>query len=258
MNLIIATPFYEGHAFTNYIQSLLLTTRELANRNINWDWMRIEGDAYVDRAKNAIVAMFLENKDATDLFLIDSDMGWDVAGFFRVLDAKEDIVGTTYPMKGGGNSNFNAAIHVNNPKDRIPEVNENGLISAEWVPGGFTRFKRSALVKMTMWYREEWYLNEDSGHKGKTVALFECPRHNNQRFGEDVEFCRKWRLMGGKLWLEPNVSFTHRGAAEWVGNYHEFLCNRKSRKSIESRLDNTLNRGHDDSTPVDPILVEAA
>lgn len=37
----------------------------------------------------------------------------------------------------------------------------------------------------------------------------------------------RYREMGGRVWLEPNIKFNHIGVKAWEGNYHEYLLNKK-------------------------------
>lgn len=256
---MIATPFYQGSAFSLYITSLLATIKLLSEEEIEWDYFSFVNDAYVERAKNAIVAYFLAS-DCTDLFLIDSDLSWDPYGFIRVLKHEELFVAGAYPMKNLRKDMWALAIYTN--EDRTPKVNEHGLISAEWVSGGFLRFKRPCLERLQNAYSQNWNMYRDpfSAVDAPTACLFQVKVDNNQFVGEDVEFCRKWRQIGGQIWIDPDITFKHQGCGTWDGNYHEFLIGQKQfLKPLEERIAAGLKRmeAHD-GTPADSICIKAA
>jgi len=222
---MIATPFYQSSAFVEYIVSLMKTVDILNRLGIEWTWTKVTGDAYVDHAKNNIMGEFLDST-CTDLFMIDSDMGWDTDGFMKVLFNNYEYVGATYPKKCDGE--FTVAIRTK--KDRTPLVTPDGLIEAEWVPGGFVRFQRSAVQRMASAHAtlniHGWceYTDPSSSKKaGHTANMYECKVQNGARFTEDVIFALKWREIGGKIYCEPRVHLTHTGPFSWAGCYHEFL-----------------------------------
>jgi hypothetical protein len=39
--------------------------------------------------------------------------------------------------------------------------------------------------------------------------------------GEDIYFCRRWCETGEFLWIDSDVTFTHRGSKVWKGNFYE-------------------------------------
>jgi hypothetical protein len=40
-------------------------------------------------------------------------------------------------------------------------------------------------------------------------------------FGEDIYFCRRWCETGEFLWIDSDITFTHRGGKAWRGNFFE-------------------------------------
>jgi hypothetical protein len=48
--------------------------------------------------------------------------------------------------------------------------------------------------------------------------LFGELHREGQLYGEDVGFCILWRDIGGKVWVDPNLSLTHTGYKAFEGN----------------------------------------
>ena len=213
LSLLLATPFYKREAYTNYIASLLPCIKALDMIGIPYQWIQVAGDAYVDRAKNSLLAYFLTHPDKlTDLIMIDSDLGWDLNGFLRLLMSPEEFTCGVPPMKHDGTY---AIRHV--PEG--PVMNDDGLIEVVWATGGFVHFKRSCIEKMSKHYESDYYEDARSAYKGRTVNLYSCAVYEGLRYGEDVEFCRKWNMLGGKVFVEPKIEFEHVGSNVTTGTY---------------------------------------
>lgn len=154
MKVILSTPFYEMKGFSPYIYSLQHTIRMLTALNIEHEWWELSGDSYVDRAKNTIMTKFLEDPDATDLFIIDSDMSWDPSGFINMLKQPEEIVVGSYPQKNAwGRWTSTPHLEGNHPVGRVL-ADGSALIKAAFLAGGFMRIKRSALQKFKDYYSQ--------------------------------------------------------------------------------------------------------
>lgn len=219
MRLIIATPFYRREAYVPYIASLVSSIRALELFHVNWAFTDVCGDAYVDRARNAIVADFLASKEQlTDLIFIDSDLGWNVEGFLRLLLTEKDFVGGVYPIKKIGDM----AVQAVDPFT----MDNAGLVQCEWIPGGFLHLKRNVLDAMVRRYEHDYYIDPRASYTGRTVNLFGCAVFEGQRYSEDCEFCRKWRAMGGKIWAEPRIEFDHVGSHVWSGCYQTLVIDK--------------------------------
>ena len=44
--------------------------------------------------------------------------------------------------------------------------------------------------------------------------------------GEDMFFCHQLSAMGESVWIDSDVSFTHRGTKAWKGNFYEHLIDK--------------------------------
>lgn len=215
--LAIATPFYNYQACSEYVTSMVQTSRMLEKTGIDFDYYTCH-DSYVGRARNSLCAQFLAS-DCTDLFFIDSDEDWDLFGFFRVLMSPYEVVGASYRMKNSWNE-WTASLIV---QDGHPMGRVNGnaaVINAESIPCGFMRLKRSALEKFMAAYPKLKYLNNGK----EQMKFFECSEEVGGEFtGEDVTFCKRWRDIGGDVWVEPNVTITHYGMSGFRGNLDKSL-----------------------------------
>jgi len=230
IKLMIATPYYMQTAFARYADSLIETARVLEMSSMPWQKHSIMGDSYIDRAKNSIVADFLES-DCTDLLMIDSDMSFHPQAVVRMIGHPQQIVGGFFPMKGAYGT-F-AGVLKPDEDDNIPGVKEcveledgSCLFRALLIPGGFLRIKRDVLERFADHYPELVYQDPLANQlKPDRVytSFFECMVHDHVRYGEDATFCRRMREMGEDLWCDPNIHFGHTGMKTYEGNFHQSL-----------------------------------
>lgn len=241
LKLQISTPFYMQQEFSHYGDSMFETARLLAYTGVEFQKQSLNGDSYIDRAKNTIVANFLES-DCTDLLMIDSDMRWHPDSVGRMLRHTQEIVGGFFPFKNNWGQ-FCGAL-MPDEKGAIPDVSTavelwdgSCLLKAYLLPGGFLRLKRSVLERFADHYSDVVYQDPfaDPAKPDRVyTAFFECLIHNHMRFGEDATFCRRMREMGVDLWCDPNITFSHYGIKGYTGNYHESLL--KSPEEIDALI----------------------
>lgn len=217
--LLIATPFYSMQGWSPYISALVKSIRILDMAEVTWDFWNLSGDSYIDRARNKIANDFMES-EFTDLLFIDSDMSWDEMGFARLLCRDEEIVGCGYPCKNNWDF-FGCLLNTTGPEGK--PIVENGLLSAQSAPTGLMKIKRTVFEKLAQKDPDNYYM--DNAQKPPKVVYNFFGRM--PPLGEDTSFCKRWRDIGGKIWVEPNVTINHYGFKAYTGNYHEFLLNYK-------------------------------
>jgi hypothetical protein len=174
-------------------------------------------DLYIDRSRNLCAHLFLET-DCDSIVFVDSDLSFDDDAILKLLNHDRDIVAGAYPYKKLVEE-YPVTLwfdHQMNCKDET-----TGLVSCERVPTGLMRVNRQVFEKMQM--------GMQCDERGiypffKTGMVY--PDDPNW-YGEDAYFCKRWRSMGGKIWLEPRINFIHYGINGFSGNYHEYLMGRR-------------------------------
>ena len=243
--IILGTCFYEVKGFSPYIVSLVATIRALELMKLPWDYKEISGDSYVDRAKNTLLNAFMDDQEATHLFMIDSDHGWTPDAFLRVLRAAmmgAELVGASYPCKNNWDF-FGCVPKMQEHDGQLYHIGEEIEVEAEGkpdtvrllemhcIPGGFVCYSKAALKRTEPALKV--YQQFDLGTKEMVsfVEYFRCNiEADGGRIGEDVYFQKRYAEMGGKIWMEPNAKIAHFGIQKWEGNYHEKLLREKEQR----------------------------
>jgi hypothetical protein len=178
------------------------------------------GDSLLPHARNALLAKFLTT-DCTDLVFVDSDISWEPGALVRLLSHDVDLVAGAYRHKREPES-----YPVNwLPKDELWADPNTGLLEVADVPMGFTRMRRDAVQKMADAFVGRAY-SHHSAPELDCRCLFELEFNAGGFYGEDFVFCRRWRELGGQIWVDPELSVTHHGMADFRGHLGDWLRNR--------------------------------
>ena len=231
MKVIFAIPTHSGLIHSKCALGLFAAQMLLQMKGIKYDVIFLTDCAYLPVARNTLTAMFMEDKDATDLFFIDADVGFGAEAVMQILERPEEIVAGIYPLKrdiGGW--------PVRLKKDG---EQKDGLMEAELLPTGFMRVKREAIETLQNIYPELKYepnIVNVAGTDVKTVYdLFNMGALGSSKWTtEDFAFCERWTDIGGRLWVYADCNLTHTGYKSFEGNYGQFLDAVKVIKETEA------------------------
>src|ERR1700729_483571 len=95
--VLFATPTFDFSFCAEYQTSMLSTAIELTRQKIQMRARFVAGMCFIDLARNLLVEHFLKETDCTDIFFIDSDVGWDYAAVRRILEYPQEVVGGLVP-----------------------------------------------------------------------------------------------------------------------------------------------------------------
>lgn len=209
-HLNIATPLYDGFVSLGYSQSLMRTLVACTKAGIGLTTDYKPGP-YIHKNRNWLVHRFMQS-DAEAILFIDADVTWDAEAVVRLFDWGLPVCGGAYPMKQELEEY---------PTKLLPRI-DNGMIEAQWLPGGFLMIRRDVFT--TMKPHVEHFIDPSSN--GESVAAYfqNVIYPGQQEAGEDVEFCNRWRALGGKVWCWPNIDFEHSGYKSWAGNLSTHLA----------------------------------
>lgn len=211
--VFLAVPSYERPGALLAF-SLFRAHVDLQNAGFDVELALLTGDCHVDDSRNALVADFLAST-ADDLVFIDADVGFQSADLIRLLNYDRDVVGGAYPKKSDISA-YPAWLPAGDTW-----ADSDGLIEAYGLGTGFLRIRRNVLERMSA-EAPEFKLD------GNTLReVFRRETIDGDRNSGDIAFCRRWRAMGGKVYIDPKCYLEHRGEKTWAGTYGSHL--RRSR-----------------------------
>jgi hypothetical protein len=219
MHVMVAIPAYSGTIHLGTMRSLFTDLLALQARGDKWSLHDECGNALIADARALIVAQFLAS-EADTLVFIDSDVCWEAGALLKLLDHPVDMVAGIYPQR---RDPINYCVKWDTSKAEL--VAENGLLEVHGVPAGFMKLSRKQLESMVEQYPDtEFYV--ESAPNQKAWALFADYRIGKHKMGEDYAFCRRWIDMGGKVWIDPEISMGHVGYKTFKGHLGDHLRNR--------------------------------
>ena len=244
----IATPCYGGQLNEPYFRSTVKMMTFFNQHQIPLAFGTIANESLVTRARNVLLAYFL-NSDYTHLLFIDADIEFQTEDVLKLYAHDKDVIVGAYPKKGVAWDKIRANLNdVSNKYKQLTNrdiaafgsdyainfkfINkeaktiavENGLVKLHDAGTGFMMIKREAILKMIKAYPELKYNNDvnisDDGLKDHFHAIFDTMIDPIDRryLSEDYTFCRRWQDIGGDIWLDPSISLNHYGHFCFQGN----------------------------------------
>lgn len=217
-HITVAVPAYAGTVHLLTLRSLLHDLVQLVGRGDKFTLIDDCGNGVIADSRAEICARFLEEETSSDLVMIDHDISWDAGSLLRLLDHDVDVVAGSYPFR---RDPIVFPIRWIEERKEIWSDPKTGLIEVAGVPGGFLRISRKALLKMSSHYTNLEY--ECHKTEKPVVGLFEPYRIEKKKLSEDYSFCQRWRDLGGRVWVDPEITMAHIGNKSFNGNLGKWL-----------------------------------
>ena len=242
--IFIATPCYGGQLTEAYFRSTIRLLTFCNQHQIPVAFGTIANESLVTRARNVLVAYFLQS-NFTRLMFIDADIEFQVEDVIKLIAHNKDVAVGAYPKKGVNWQRIRESVRAksDNYDDRqiaafgsdyainFKFINreqkqiaiENGLIRLHDGATGFMMIKREVIDRMIKQYPELKYnndLNTPPELNPHFYAFFDTmidPK-DKRYLSEDYTFSRRWQDMGGEIWLDPSISLNHYGSFNFQGN----------------------------------------
>jgi hypothetical protein len=225
--ICIATTIY-GACVPEYTWSLIKSVQLLREHNIDVQYISVIDNCYLDAARNKLAQEFLLGGDAQSLLFIDADISWQPEALLRFLRHDEDIVGAVAPYRQGA---------MGFPVELVEgsEINETGLMEAAQLPTTFLHIKRAVFEFIRANGMAPLHVDIDAltyNIKDKYDSYFQFIPIHNGVIREDICFSRKWKELGGKMWLDPNVTLSHYGRTCRTGKFLDWYSANKADKKF--------------------------
>jgi|SRR6185437_1101467 len=215
-HIITATPTYTGDVCCDYANCLSLAGMHCILRNVWIEPRFAAGFSLVEYARNWLVAEFLQNKAATHLFWIDSDLFFQPDAVYKMVARGKDVIAGVYSTKHETSPVF--------PYTALGPV-VDGLQEAERVPGGFLCMTRKAVEKVVSTC--EWHEIDHNGEQRMSPRFFDLRLDGKHLVGEDYIASERLRKAGFKIYVETDISFKHYGRKAWNANLAKTLQKEK-------------------------------
>lgn len=224
MKILVGTPTYNGAVMGQCARSLIELFQSMGP-SLRWETTKA---VLIVMARNYFASVMLES-DYTHLLFVDADVDFSSRVVTRMLAFDQPIVAAAYPHRALDVRSFHAAARKwDNPNVAMaaaltfpieleePRVDRGDFHRALLAPTGLMLIKREVFVRLREAYPELNCDARDSTYEEQGLKrVFQCfeplPNEHGVRMGEDVSFCRRWRDIGGELWITFDESIGHTG-----------------------------------------------
>ena len=235
--IVIATPCYGGLVTEGYMMSVLRMLLKASAGVFDYDLVLLAGDSLISRARSILVSKFLNNPRATHLMFIDADISFDAEQVLRLLRFDKDFVAGQYPLKQidwralparavkGEPLEAAGLTYVGMPETGAGRTVEDGFAKGQYAGTGFQLIKRCVFERLIEAHPEMKFkridtLSNEIPGGDNLYALFECmiDPDTGTYLSEDYSFCRRWRSLGGEIWLDLRSKLSHTGPQRFDGD----------------------------------------
>lgn len=250
IKLYIAMPCYGGNLKTSTFIGMLDLYKYCFRKNIEVKTSVIFNESLISRARNFLVAKFMDDKkfNGSHLLFIDSDIGFGFQNIERLINKNEEVVCGVYPQKKISWQSLINAID-NNPKikknlellmasaleynfnlDKKNDLNNqnDGFVNVDEAATGMLLIKRSVFEKMKNYYPQRKYSSKSTklqmGYQSEnlydffSVGFYKHSDGEDRYLSEDYFFSRLWRDAGGEIFADILSPLTHSGNMDFHGS----------------------------------------
>jgi len=215
----IAMPCYGGMLTESTFMSFIKWANTARQLGIDWTLETMVNESLISRARNTLTAKFLDMPDATHLFFVDADIGWEPWHLLVLLNRDVDVIGGLYPMKTMPIKwVVNGFEGAEEGPDGLQEVSKAGT--------GFLLMKKHVFEKMKNHPAVKQYKNDiglDPKYDQHLKTYFDTAVRQNRYYSEDWTFCENWRDLGGRIWVDKRVLLRHSGSYVFCMENQQYL-----------------------------------
>lgn len=222
MKFIVAIPVYDGKLQAQTVKCLLderIIAKEMG------DDMQVEflpNCSHAAMGRNQLAQTFIDS-DADRLIFLDADITFEAGDLVKLAYQKSDFVGGAYRFKMEPEN-----YPVGWLKDDL-WANEYGHLSVAALPTGFLSLSRKVFEDLRLAHPERKYSHFDK----EAHCWFQMRFEDGNLYGEDSYFCKEWRDLGNKIWLDPELKLTHWDFNKpYVGHIGNWLKSRFTEKVV--------------------------
>jgi hypothetical protein len=202
----ICMPCYGGMLTESTFMSYIKWSNTCRQLGLDWTIETMTNESLISRARNTLVAKFLNTPQSTHLMFVDADIGWEPWHLLVLLNADKDVIGGLYPMK---------TMPVKWVVNGFDGAKEDGPLQEVSKTGtGFMLIKRHVFEKLARHPSVKTFANDIGLPKELDPHMktyFDTAVRENRYYSEDWTFCENWRDFGGEVWVDKRVLLKHTG-----------------------------------------------
>lgn len=208
MRVHLCMPCYGGMLTESTFMSYIKWSNTCRQLGLDWTIETMTNESLISRARNTLVAKFLNNPDSTHLMFVDADIGWEPWHLLVLMNHDVDVACGLYPMKS-------LPIQwVVNGFEGAEQSEDGNLLEVSKAGTGFMLVKRHVFEKLKDHPAVVPFKNDiglDPALDPHMKTYYDTDVREGRYYSEDWTFCENWRDMGGKVWVDKRVLLKHTG-----------------------------------------------
>ncbi len=235
-SIFLATPCFGGQVTQGYMLSVCKLLQLSHQGGFTLDLALLGYDALITRSRSTLVARFLDSA-ASHLLFVDADIVFEPDQFLRLLHFDKDFSAAMYPIKtidwdavprrvvGGEKLDSAGLSYVGTLCSGAARRDEQGFATAIYAGTGFQLIRRSVFERLieahpALKFSRIHTIAREAPKSNMLYALFDCiiDPETGEYLSEDYAFCRRWRALGGEIWLDLESRLTHIGNQHFIGD----------------------------------------
>lgn len=217
-SILVATTTNNCNIFTGFNISLLKLEKECFKREVGYRHAYTLNETFPQKAKNMLCDVFMKSQ-CSHLLLVDSDIEFETDDIFEMLEFNQPVVGGLYNartirwdkivelarQRGHKNYTGKDMQMLSREYNFTPKDNDTAnvdftkdFLEVDAVGSGIMLIQREALEKMQNVHGRFFDTDTDS-----SSGIF---------IEDGAWFCKKWRDLGGKVYLYTKCQSKHWGS----------------------------------------------
>jgi hypothetical protein len=227
-SIFIATPMYGGQCNGHYMCSIIAFIQKITAKGWTFDFRFIYNDALISRARNTLVHDFLKST-CSHLLFIDGDIIFDADDIIRMVEARLDVLCGVYPKKHIFWDKTVEAVKRGVPVEGLSEasvelvynklyetdsITEKSIVEVQDGGTGCMLIRRNVIEQLSNHVETFSSVEHSYGNYGERIGVYfdtGVDKSIDNYLSEDYFFCKKWRDIGGKIYVATWVKLKHVG-----------------------------------------------
>lgn len=208
MKVHLCMPCYGGQLTESTFMSYIKWGNTCRQLGLDWTIETMTNESLISRARNTLVAKFLNSPDSTHLMFVDADIGWEPWHLLVLMDHDVDVACGLYPMKSL------PIKWVVNGFDGAETRSNGNLLEVSKAGTGFMLVKRHVFEKLNEHPAVVPFKNDiglDKALDPHMKTYYDTDVREGRYYSEDWTFCENWRDLGGQVWVDKRVLLKHTG-----------------------------------------------
>ena len=235
-SIFIATPCYGGNLTIEYTNSLLGFLMSCFRYKVDCSIELTGNESLITRGRNHLVSKFMAS-NCTHLAFVDADIEFNGEDLIKLLKHNLPIVCGAYTTKS-----LNEAYVVNlTDHEKIAHFPNSNVVEVLNSGTGFMMIERSVIEEMQKNYPELHYETDFDGSymdlskmpdeyianlRKNLYSLFDTihdTEDDNRYLSEDYTFCKRYKDIGGRIFLDTSILLNHVGRHKFKGDLEKLI-----------------------------------